>query len=212
MPKGANGGSLSHNDMVIPCQALRLLRGGDMEIGEYISSFVRVKVSPTKELKDYYINSDGDIIGVKRKRMQLLKPKLSNNGYLTIGLRDETGNRQHYFVHRLVAFTFLVKSTSKYDQVNHIDGNKLNNSVRNLEWTTQRGNTIHAYKSRLIKDVLKPCRVFKDGVEIATTDSKKGVWEIISRETGYHTDYIRKQVNNPNTVCEKLKHYSYVCI
>lgn len=41
-----------------------------MDIDKYINSFVRVKISSTEELKDYYINSYGDIIGVKRKGMQ----------------------------------------------------------------------------------------------------------------------------------------------
>lgn len=183
-----------------------------MNINNYINSFVRVKISPTEELKDYYINSCGDIIGTKRKGMQLLKPKLTNTGYLSIGLRDEHGSRKYYFIHRLVAFTFLKNPRGHFTQVNHLDGDKTNNDVNNLEWTDARGNTIHAYKNKLIKNVLKPGKLYKNGVEIAETESKKDAWEIVKQETGYHIDYVRKQVNNPNSKSEALKQYSYVCL
>lgn len=183
-----------------------------MDINNYINSFVRVKISPTEELKDYYINSHGDIIGTKRKGMQLLKPKLSNNGYLTIGLRDEHGNRKYYFVHRLVALTFLKNPRGNYTQVNHLDGNKTNNNSENLEWIDPRGNTIHAYKNGLIKNVLQPGKLYKNGVEIAQTQSKSEAWELISQETGYHVEYIRKQIDNPNVKSEILQQYSYVCL
>lgn len=183
-----------------------------MDIDKYINSFVRIKISPTEELKDYYINSYGDIIGIKRKGMQLLKPKLSNNGYLTVGLRDEHGNRKYYFVHRLVAFTFLKNPRGNYTQVNHIDGDKTNNSSENLEWTDQRGNTIHAYKNGLIKNVLQPGKLYKHGIKIATTKSKKEAWEIVQQETGYSLDHIRKYIDNPNSKSEELQQYSYVCL
>lgn len=183
-----------------------------MDIDKYINSFVRVKISPTEELKDYYINSYGDIIGVKRKGMQLLKPKLSNTGYLIVGLRSEQGNRKYYFVHRLVAFTFLKNPRGHLTQVNHLDGNKTNNDVHNLEWTDARGNTLHAYKNDLIKNVLQPGNLYKNGIKIATTRSKKEAWAIVQQETGYSVDHIRKYIDNPNSKSEVLQQYSYVCL
>ena len=60
--------------------------------------------------------------------------------------------------------------------------------------------------------MLKPGKLYKNGVEIAETESKKDAWEIVKQETGYHVDYVRKQVNNPNSKSEALKQYSHVCL
>lgn len=49
-------------------------------------------------------------------------------------------------VHRLVASSFLTKKTSLHNEVNHIDGNKLNNSITNLEWVTRIENIRHSIK------------------------------------------------------------------
>lgn len=51
-------------------------------------------------------------------------------------------------VHRIVATAFL-DNLNNYNQVNHIDGNKLNNNVNNLEWCTGKQNVAHAYKKGL---------------------------------------------------------------
>lgn len=53
-------------------------------------------------------------------------------------------------VHRLVAMKYI-PNPNNYEQVNHKDGNKLNNKVENLEWCSQSYNMIDAYKNKLIK-------------------------------------------------------------
>ena len=71
------------------------------------------------------------------------KYKTNDNGYIRIFIYDKT-----YLLHRLIAYTFLENSDNK-EQVNHKDGNKLNNNVNNLEWVTNKENQIHKFQKGL---------------------------------------------------------------
>lgn len=73
---------------------------------------------------------------------KLLTPFDNGCGYLMIGL-TKGQKRQNFYVHRLVATAFL-DNNSKFPVVNHKDFNRKNNKVENLEWCTQKYNTIHA--------------------------------------------------------------------
>ncbi len=66
--------------------------------------------------------------------------KVTENGYIRVNIFNKT-----YALHRLIAECFIENIENK-EQVNHIDGNKLNNFVENLEWVTNRENQIHKFK------------------------------------------------------------------
>lgn len=76
----------------------------------------------------------------------LLKQSVTNKGYLYVTLSKD-GIAKKFTVHRLVALSFL----SGRGIVNHKDGNKKNNNVNNLEWSTYSENNLHAYKNGLKK-------------------------------------------------------------
>ena len=73
-----------------------------------------------------------------------LKPEL-NKGYYRYTLRQEDNSYKHLLAHRMVAVTFISDKSETNLQVNHIDGNKLNNNVSNLEWVTASENSRHAH-------------------------------------------------------------------
>jgi hypothetical protein len=91
----------------------------------------------------YYISSLGRFKNLKGVIMSNYKPHHSGYTYLRV-------NIQKYALHRLVAQTFIPNLENK-PFVNHIDGNKQNNSVKNLEWCTCRENNLHNYKIGLTK-------------------------------------------------------------
>lgn len=87
-----------------------------------------------------YLGKYHRMISIEREHY--IKPSNNGNGYLYVTLRID-GKRVHRYVHRLVAENFLEKESGK-DVVNHIDFDKTNNCVENLEWCTQKENIYHS--------------------------------------------------------------------
>jgi hypothetical protein len=73
---------------------------------------------------------------------RILKNTIDSYGYLVVGLFKNSVNHTHK-VHRIVATIFIPNPENK-PQVNHINGNKLNNIVDNLEWATHQENKTHS--------------------------------------------------------------------
>lgn len=73
---------------------------------------------------------------------RILVPRTNRNGYSQVLLYKD-GNHKTFLVHRLVGKTFLQKSDISFDQINHLDGNKTNNKIDNLEWTNSMLNNRH---------------------------------------------------------------------
>lgn len=103
---------------------------------------------------------------------------IKNSGYLTVDLSGlGKFKNKKWSVHRLVALHFIPNPDNKPD-VNHLDGNKLNNCVNNLQWSTKSENSQHMWDSGLIKRTqLKIIKVdfnfFKDcGLNPLQNDNK----------------------------------------
>ena len=104
----------------------------------------------------YWINKNGD---VKNKRGKI-KSTFLTNGYKRVALY-KNGLFNNYFIHRLVALNFLLGKQK--ETVNHIDLNKENNSVSNLEWCSLLDNIRHYKENNIIHR----------GVNIHTSKLKK---------------------------------------
>ncbi len=108
---------------------------------------------PCPDYEDIYdVSSFGRIRRNKRTRRnpekRILKISLNTRGYPIICL-TKNSKRTTKKVHRLVAKAFLKPAMIEKNQVNHIDGNKANNHISNLEWVTNRENCLHAIRMGL---------------------------------------------------------------
>lgn len=98
-----------------------------------------------KIVDEYKVDREGTVYS---KQTGLpLAPATNKYGYKVVGLW-ENGKQSTYTVHRLVALAFIPNPDNK-PCVNHIDGDKGNNLVSNLEWCTYSENTLHALENKL---------------------------------------------------------------
>lgn len=92
---------------------------------------------------NYLISNTGKVY--TKNRNKILSPKIDRYGYYVVGL-CKNNKVKHFTIHRLVATAFI-PLVDNCNVVNHIDSNKQNNNVDNLEWTTVSGNTKHCFNT-----------------------------------------------------------------
>ena len=141
----------------------------------------------------YCINLNGDIIGVSGKK---LKHRKNQDGYAVVTMGSKKVRRTVKHVHRLVAELFL-ENPYGYPEVDHLDGNRMNPHLNNLEWVTHEENIRRAcerggYVGHTIgeknprakltdKIVLKLRKEYESGTSIDSMRKKYGIpWSTIS--------------------------------
>ena len=101
-----------------------------------------------EECPSYCVSREGDIVNSLTGKK--LKPR-NNGGYSYVTLCDDEGHHQKA-IHRLVAKAFIPNPQDR-PQINHLDGDKSNNRVDNLEWCSGSENMKHAYRTGLQKPI-----------------------------------------------------------
>lgn len=111
----------------------------DYEYKYQISNYGRVKIKENisqrmnmGELRDYV------------QKSKIMNPTRNGYGYLKVRLTDINGKAKNLYVHRLVALHFIPNPKNE-PQVNHINGDKTDNNINNLEWNSRSENISHAF-------------------------------------------------------------------
>ena len=152
----------------------------------------------------YAVSNDGFIYSYRTKK--ILKTYLAGSGYKYIKLHKNKVTKA-FSIHRLVAINFLANPDG-YKEVNHIDGNKLNNHINNLEWCSRSQNNTHAYKIGLKKaypqtgskhgntqmtekDIIDIRLFYSKGISLSKISivypvTKSTIWKIIKKMSWRH--------------------------
>lgn len=142
---------------------------------------------------NYCVTKDGRVYSSLSQRFL----KQSSNQYKTVTLVNEDG-KKNFHVHRLVALAYVFNpDLANKTQVNHIDGDKYNNNVANLEWVTPQENTQHAIETGLRNHSLPPApRLFGD--ELAHK-------VCMLMEEGFRVQDIEQMLNVPRYFINKIR-------
>lgn len=139
---------------------------------------------PLRNFPSYNGSSEGRIMNVRTQH--ILKPNTNTNGYAQVSL-FKNNKPITVRVHRLVAETFLGEHPGM--DVRHRDGDRLNNRVENLYWTTRRETINDAF----IRGTKKPSRQIR--VRVLETGEVYESIRACSRDTGCDPSEIRKQLD-----------------
>ena len=152
---------------------------------------------PIDGLENYQVSTLGNVRNVSYKgtgRIRNLSAYTDRDGYLEVCLTKHNGKQRNYRVHRLVSETFI-PNPKNYEQVNHKDETKSNNTVENLEWCDcSYNNNYGTRNSRVSKSKIntncKPvCQCDLDGNVLKVWPSMNE----INRLLGYDTGLIAKR-------------------
>lgn len=130
---------------------------------------------------------------------RILKLASDRNGYKWVMLTDAQSNRSYHFVHRLVAAAFIPNPYDK-PEVNHIDEDKANNNVVNLEWCTRKENMNHGTirerigKKTTERDSKPTCQYTLNGELIKVWPSASEAGRVL----GIHQSHISEVASGKN--------------
>lgn len=141
------------------------------------------KAVPLEGVSDYFISNKGRLKSFKRTVSIIRKPKIDKDGYHEYSLSTDDKKRIYVRGHRLVAMAFI-PNPDNLPVVNHLNLNKADNRVENLEWCTNAENIIHGYREQ------PELRIGKGFSDLTKEDFKEAIDLYLNH--GYTYDKLHK--------------------
>lgn len=150
----------------------------------------------------YSVSNYGEIRNDSTKT--LLEGSVANNGYRMVHLRYRID--KNCSVHRLVMKAFSPQEDMDELQINHIDGNKLNNKIDNLEWSTALDNMRHSFQTGLQRFQMKECHMYdlKGNYIKSFINSREA-----EKEIGIDNSNILRCLSGQQTHCHQYQFKNY---
>ena len=126
-----------------------------MEIWKDIKGYEGYQVSNEGRIRTYNKTTYTEKHGVRHWQNRVLSQKTAKDKAMRVELWKD-GKHNTVLVHRIVALTFLGEPPESNMTVNHIDGNRKNNHVENLEWLSLADNIRHGFRTGLYSSTFKP--------------------------------------------------------
>ena len=162
----------------------------------------KIAILPLKEMWEdivgfeglYQISNQGRIKSLSRfnSKTERILSHYYNVGYYHVRLY-KLGVGKSYRLHRLIATHFISNLDNK-PIVHHKNGNKLDNRISNLEWTTHKKNLQHAWEVGLNKGNEKPVNQIKDGIIVATFKSASEASRLTKINRGSISNCCKKRI------------------
>lgn len=164
--------------------------------------------NPMPGFKRYQASDAGRLRSLNYKRsglIKIIKPAIDKKGYLCTMLQNDQGKYNSWTVHKWIALTFH-GPCPKGKEVNHKDGNKLNNKPDNLEYCTHKQNCQHAVDNGLweirVGELNGMAKLTNEQVlrarEMKRTKGRFWGRNELAKEYGISAKHLQKIVNNPD--------------
>lgn len=152
----------------------------------------------------YYISKNGQIARIKEGKTKLLNDRANEKGYRRVSMVDDEGVRRDRYVHNLMAKTFIENPNNK-PIINHINGNKADNRLENLEWATHSENTIHMHNVLGTHTSIEPCELYYMGEFVQSFDKIIDACEHASKNYGVSFTSLQKYFTSNGCAIIKKK-------